>query len=81
MQHVIQTLLIFPKPIFNLKDLFSGTSCNLIYTNTYKCNMKYIGQTRRHLVDQFREHLKNITQQFDKPIPINFYSINYNKGQ
>ena len=44
-----------------IHDTFSCTSVNLIYAITcHKCDMLYIGETKRRMADRFTEHLRSI---------------------
>ena len=65
-----QTQIIGTKSSFNIKQSFTCISRNLIYCLICtKCDMHYIGETKRRLGDRFAEHLRYALQNSrDTPI-------------
>ena len=52
---------------FVMKNSFSCTTTNVVYAiSCTKCNLIYIGETKRKIADRFREHLLSINKQIER---------------
>ena len=52
---------------FVIKNSFTCTTTNVVYAiSCTKCNLIYIGETKRKIADRFRENLLSINKQIDR---------------
>ena len=52
---------------FVIKNSFTCTTTNVVYAiSCTKCNLIYIGETKRKIADRFWEHLLSINKQIER---------------
>lgn len=69
------SLVSGPKGRFEVKRSFSCCSTNIVYViRCNKCNLIYVGETKRSLSDRMKEHLRDIRNSEQKPVARHFNS-------